>query len=170
MRKRFGWLLLAAMTCVGMGAAAEGQGVRYNDQLMTTSGTVPYGAMAPLLSVPNAAVSVCAVNSNPCSAVGVYSDVALSMPMAQPLKTDAAGRFGFYVTAGNYYYKAITLTGQNMGPFPFSVIGGGGSGVPSVNGITGAVTINNAAGVSVTTVGATITIGLPTTFAITSFT
>jgi hypothetical protein len=166
MKKRIGLLLLALSTC------ALGQGVRYNDQLMTTSGNVPFGAMAPLLSLPNASISICVVASSPCTPVTVYSDVALSLAVAQPLKTDAAGRFGFYVAPGNYYFSAVTLTGQTLLPFPFSVLGGGGgaSGVPSVNGITSAVTVAGGSGVSVTTSGATITIALPTAFTINSFT
>lgn len=56
-------------------------------------------------------------------------------------------------SAGGMFYK-------DDGGTEHALSGGGGSGVPNVNGITSAVTIAAGAGASVTTVGSTITVAI----------
>ncbi len=82
--------------------AAFGQGAHFDSNAFTTATNTPVGAQAPLYSVPNAKVTVCAypvipVNAVCTNKVTIYSDQSLTDVMANPLIADGQGRFGFWV-------------------------------------------------------------------------
>ena len=51
--------------------------------------------------VSGAAVTVCTYPA--CGAASIYSDVALTIPIAQPLHADSNGNYMYFVAAGNYF-------------------------------------------------------------------
>lgn len=129
--------LLIVLLCLPI--AALGQGIRFDSSVMTAAANVPYGAQAPVYTIPFTSVFVCAypASGNPCTnTVTVYSDQALTQPLDQPLQTDNQGRFGFWAAAGQYTYSAVSPTGKFMGTFIATlspVTGGGGGSAPAGN-------------------------------------
>lgn len=125
---KFGVMLFLGLA----GLPAVGQGVRYNDQVMTTSGIAPPGVQAPLLSVPNAKVYVCSLTTLPlgsgCTQQPVFTDQAMTIPVVQPMIADTLGMFGFYVTGGSYGFAAYAPAGDLLKLKPFSTSGSGGGG------------------------------------------
>jgi hypothetical protein len=131
------WLL------AGLPACAFGQGILYTNHAWTAATNVPVGAQAPILSVPNALVTVCVLASSPCTSVPIYSDVGLTLSIAQPLVTDRQGNFTFYVATGTYSFTVTSVTGKFLGTYPMALGGGGGgSGTPA--GPTTSLQYNNA--------------------------
>src|ERR1017187_7048619 len=51
--------------------------------------------------VSGAAVTVCTYPA--CGAASIYSDLALTIPITQPLHADANGNYMYFVAAGNYF-------------------------------------------------------------------
>jgi hypothetical protein len=129
--------LLIVLLCLPI--AALGQGIRFDSSVMTAAANVPYGAQAPVYTIPFTSIYVCAypASGNPCTnTVTVYSDQAMTQALDQPLQTDTQGRFGFWAAAGQYTYSAVSPTGKFMGTFIATlspITGGGGGGVPAGN-------------------------------------
>ena len=104
--------------------AAFGQGSYYSTTAVVTAANASLGQAVPLLAVPFAAVTV---------SVPVYSDVALTQIVPQPISADVNGRFGFYVAAGTYTYTMRTPF-RSPQTIPFSVGGGTATGIPFIQG------------------------------------
>lgn len=90
-------ILLAAIAALLAVAAARAQGVRYDNIVLGPRGA-PVGA---------ATVAVCAAGaatgSTPCSPLStIYADEALTQPVANPLRADSLGNYGFWAAPGHY--------------------------------------------------------------------
>lgn len=134
------------LTCVLMTGMAFGQGVRYDSNVTTTASNVPAGASAPILTVPNAIVTVCAypASGSPCTnTVPIFSDIALTQSINNPLTTDAKGRFGFWVAPGIYTYTVQNQFRVVVGTYNISLNTIGISATPIAS-----QTINQPAGTS----------------------
>jgi hypothetical protein len=116
------WLVLAALT-----ATMHGQAARYDNSVTQPAGNVPPGAAAPVYTVPNAIITVCGYPAvgEPCTnTVPIFQDQALTIPQDQPFSADAIGRFGFWITAGQYSYSIQTQSGKNVGTFALTLTAG----------------------------------------------
>jgi hypothetical protein len=125
-----------------LSGTAFGQGVRYDHKVTTVASNVPVGANAPVLAIPNATVSICSDGNCLSALPTVYSDQGLTVPTANPMKSNGQGNFGFWAAPGNYFYKVVLPSGIVVGIFPITLggSGGGGGAVSSVFGRTGVVT------------------------------
>lgn len=163
--------------------AGFAQGVRVDPlPSSTVNGVIPGGYYPPLLVIPGTVVTLCNYPASgfPCTNFATsYTDASLTSacPSGSPVVpngslsctnvADAAGKFGFWVAAGNYTFTLTNPTsGQVSGPFAFSA--GGAGGVPAgvvllapsgsqtitqnVNGSTVLGLSNNDAGASASTV------------------
>lgn len=98
-----------------------------------------FGNYPPVISssgrpVAGAQITVCAYQTSPATPCTpttlIYSDVGLTIPITQPLKTDGLGNYSFWTTPGNYTL-CITGPGINGSCGPITVGGSsGGSGPP----------------------------------------
>ena len=122
----------AALLCA-VSLSAFGQGVRYDNRVVTVSSNVPYGANAPVMAIPNVTVTICISTGCPDLAP-VFADAGLTVAASNPMQTDTQGRFGFWAAAGTYFYQVQTTSGSILGVFPFTLGGSGGGGVSSVFG------------------------------------
>ena len=112
-------ILLALLLCVC--PPLYGQGIAIHDNVTTAATNVPSGAQAPVYTVPFAQVTVCdSTCSNP---VPIYSDVALTQLITQPLLADAQGRFSYYIAPGSYFEQLATPTGQVLATIPVELQG-----------------------------------------------
>ena len=95
-RRLFGWVI--AFLLLGAGVvppAALAQGSRHDDVVFGPEGH----------PVPGATVTVCQATAagTPCSPLAtIYTDVTLTVPSANPFKTDGLGNYHFYAPAGRY--------------------------------------------------------------------
>ena len=144
------WLLIFA--CL----PTFGQAVRYNGNVYTINSSAPQpGALYPVLANTTATVQICGYSpSQTCPSLATtYTNAAQSSscPTTAQLtpsnsgactaQVDAQGNFGAWLVAGNYQYMVTTSYGT-FGPYDFTVGGGGGSGVASLNTLTGALTLS----------------------------
>lgn len=112
------------ISCVLMTGAAFGQSVRYDSVVTTTASNVPAGASAAVMTLPSATVTVCAypASGSPCTnTVPIYSDIAQTQPINNPLVTDTKGRFGFWVAPGVYTYTVQSSAGIVIGTYNISL-------------------------------------------------
>lgn len=126
--------------------AGFAQGVRVDPlPSSTVNGVIPGGYYPPLLVIPGTVVTLCNYPASgfPCTNFATsYTDATLTSacPSGSPVVpngalsctnvADAAGKFGFWVAAGNYTFTLTNPTsGQVSGPFAFSA--GGAGGVPA---------------------------------------
>lgn len=131
---------VAALLCA-VGLTAFSQGIRFDSRVLTTANNTPFGAQTPVLAIPGAKVTVCAVaQTDPCApAITVYSNQALTVQASNPMRTDGQGRFGFWLPTGTYFYSAQDASGKSLGTYPFSVGGPGAAGSmtwPALAGIS----------------------------------
>jgi hypothetical protein len=106
--------------------------------ITTTAGNVPIGAFAPLLSIPGSTVQIC--NDSSCAtAATTYTDgtgqvlcpttaqlVLASAKLPSCVSTtDQQGNFGFWIAAGQYFFRITIPNGTVYGPSPFSTAGSG---------------------------------------------
>jgi hypothetical protein len=112
-------ILLVFVVATGLYA----QGVPSANHVWTAATSVPFGAQANLLSLPNATITVCLTGVPPCSLVSLFSDQALTQSMTNPFKTDAKGGFQIYAAPG---YKVTSQTGQLVATVPFIMSGPNG--------------------------------------------
>jgi hypothetical protein len=118
---------------------ALGQGVSNVQNVTTTATNVPAGAQAPVMTVPNALVTICsfpAVGSPLCTNTApIFSDVALTHPITQPgqgqLIADPVGRFQFWASPGNYEQCVQNAKGILLGCTPITLGASGGAGNPA---------------------------------------
>ena len=87
----FLWILLGPTTLL------RAQGVRYDNIVLGPRGG----------PVASATVAVCAAgattSSAPCSPLAtIYSDEALTQPLANPMQADSLGNYGFWAAPGHY--------------------------------------------------------------------
>lgn len=148
--KRLFWLALAAITIspvLKISAQA-----RYDSNAWTAASNVPIGTQAPLFSVPYATVKICTTSS--CSALQtVYSDQGLTMPITQPFKADALGRYGFWTNSGTYWQVVCAQNGKcNQGFLTVGGTGGSGSGTVTSVALT-LPNLFNVTGSPITTAG-----------------
>lgn len=153
-------------------ASLWAQGSRFDGNVFTAAKNVPPGAQAPVYTLPFSTVVVCpGVVSCTAMTATLYTDQALTVPLPSgvPITSNAQGEFGFWAASATYTYTITSPSGATVGSYNIT-LGGGASGVPSVNGITNAVTVACAAPLLCTTSGTTITISQATAFTINSFT
>src|SRR6185437_3862706 len=126
--KRWFWLAIFATT---MSYAQTG--VRYDNNVWTAATNVPLGRQAPVYTVPYALVKVCTDSS--CAAlVPIYNNSSLTPPaIAQPLKSDAYGRYGFWAAAGTYWVQACSST--NLCKNGYITLAGSGTGSGTVTSV-----------------------------------
>ena len=96
-------LIIAALCC-----AAAAQMQRFDSQATATTGQP--GSIQLQAVVPGSTVYVCTGSTAPCNSPGtasLFSDIAGTVSLAQPVTADANGRFGWYWAAGTY---VITIT------------------------------------------------------------
>ena len=137
-------LMAAALLCAV--APLWGQGVRYDGRVTSASSLGPSGAQVPILAVTNATVTICA--TSPCGIPSlIYSNAALTVITANPIRTDSQGRFGFWAASGNYFYSATDANGNPLGTFPISL---GGTGTAGLTALTGDVLASGAGSASAT--------------------
>lgn len=120
--------LLLALMCAG---TLYGQGVRVDSYVWTAATNVPFGAKAPMMTLPNSTITVCAYpgDNSPCdNLITIYSDQALTVPAPNPITADALGRYGFFVAPGTYVYSVTDSRGNDGGTYtfaaPFSTLNG----------------------------------------------
>ena len=122
-----------------LSSVAYGQAVRATGNVTTAQTNVPYGANAPVMTVPGALITVCAYpddGGTPCgNTVPVYQDQAKTIPLQQPIKADASGRFGFWTNPGTVSESFQTAQGKYLRTDAVT-IGGTGSGGGTVSGGT----------------------------------
>lgn len=131
--------VIAALCLIS--ASALGQGVRYDNRVTTVATNVPSNASAPVLAMPNASVLIC-TDGTCVTKASLFSNQGLTTITANPLKTDAQGRFGFWAASGSYFYQVKDFQGNVIGTYPFT-LGGSGSGgatLPSTPSIVKSVT------------------------------
>ncbi|HEV2419185.1 MAG TPA: glycosyl hydrolase family 28-related protein [Terriglobia bacterium] len=97
--------LHAALTVIVFCTAGLGQGARHDGISLNGSGGILTGASIYVCSDP--------ASGTPCTPLAsLYSDVALTQSLANPLTSDAFGKFYFYALPGNYtiqIYNGSTL-------------------------------------------------------------
>jgi hypothetical protein len=114
-------LIIVALLC---SFSAFGPRIRYDGRTTTAPSNVAPGNAAPLMTMPFASVTVCGLSAvgSPCTnTVPVFSDLALTQPVSQPMKTNAKGRFGFWVAPGNYIYSVISSQGLFVETLPLTL-------------------------------------------------
>ena len=94
---------------------------RYDNYVQTTAKNVPYGAQAPVYSIPNSSISVWADAGCTTTPVKVYFDQAMVNSIQQPITTDNQGKFGFWVPAGTYYNLVTNPAGVVIGCQPITI-------------------------------------------------
>lgn len=120
---------------------AVAQGVRYDSNVTTTANNVPAGASAPILTLPNAIVTVCGYPAAPASGapctntVAIFSDQFLTTSTGNPFNSDPKGRFGFWTSPNLLSYSVQTQSGAYVGTWPLSL-----SSIPGPAGPSGAFT------------------------------
>lgn len=105
---------------------AFSQAGRFDSNVFTAAGNVPFGAQAPMYTVPFSKVYICAnpATGAPCTnTVSIFSDSALTQQILNPITTDAQGRFGFWIESGTYQYSIVSAIGEFLGTNTFSVQG-----------------------------------------------
>lgn len=125
--------LLKVLAFLAMAWPCLAQGVRYENTVTTAANNTPYGAAAPVMTVPFAMVQVCGspMVGTPCTnKVSIYGDQALTVPLDNPLKTDAHGHFGFWIAPGNYIYSVSSPAFNLSANYNFSA-GSVGASLPS---------------------------------------
>lgn len=97
------------------------QGVRY-----------PNTVFNPGVGFPFATIRVCGpepVSGTPCNPlVTVYSDPALTIPLANPFTADANGNFYFFGSPSVVYHVQVSGPGLATSDIPYITLPGGGSG------------------------------------------
>lgn len=118
---------------------AHAQGGSYNSSVLSPSGR-PIGG---------AKVTVCTSGGTgiPCTPhASIYSDAALTVPMANPLTTDGHGNFSFFSASGVYIY---TVTGSGLNGYTTTIrVGGSGGGGLLPDVVAGADYIATSTGVN----------------------
>jgi hypothetical protein len=112
--RRYSGLAVACLgILLGASIALQAQGVRYDNIVLGPRGG----------PVASATVAVCAAgattSTSPCSPLAtVYSDEALTQPMANPFKADSLGNYGFWAAPGHYvvqiYGAGVTTRTMNV--------------------------------------------------------
>ena len=149
---------------LGLSACAFAQTAFRVDPIpvMTTNGSTPVGAYAPLFSVPGATVKVY-TNAGGTIAAVTYTDstAGTPCPSSAPIvlastslcvsTTDALGNFGFWLLPGQYWYTVTLVSGATFGPYPIttSTSNSGSYTPPFTGGVTRSVTSKLAETVSV---------------------
>jgi hypothetical protein len=107
-------------------ALAFGQGGRYDNIVIDQQGN----------GVAAASIRVCVAGSIsvPCTTTPIFSDLALTVPRANPFTADARGNFFFYATGGTRYVVQISGTGITTFTLPdqfVAVATGSGGACPT---------------------------------------
>lgn len=112
-------LLLAMMVLLGTVSPSLGQGVRYPNQVFN-----------PGVGFPNATIRVCVepATGTPCTPLAsIFSDAALSNPLANPFSSDANGNFAFFANPSSTYHVQISGDGISTYDIPDITLPGGGT-------------------------------------------
>lgn len=92
-------------------------GIRYDGSITSSARDVPFGAAAPLFTMPFAQVTVYVYGTPPLTLATLFADEALTEPILNPIATDSEGRFGFWISPGVYSYTAKSANGVLLGNF-----------------------------------------------------
>ena len=99
--------------------------------VMTTNGSTPAGAYAPLFSIPGASVKLYTNAAGTVPATS-YTDATggTPCPSSAPIvlastsmcasTVDGLGNFGFWLLPGQYWYTVTLLSGKVFGPYPLT--------------------------------------------------
>jgi hypothetical protein len=82
------------------------------------------GAIANVMTVPGAIVTICNIPAAgaPCTnTVPIYSDLALTQAINNPINADAQGRYGFYIAPGIYSETVQKQSGSVVGTYILSL-------------------------------------------------
>ena len=116
--------------------------------VMTTSGTVPVGGFPALYAAAGSTVSVFTdaattipattwTNGTGLVACPFTAQVTLAGTAACTTYTGPQGQFGFWLSAGTYYYTVTTPNGTRYGPYPITTATAAGiTDVTAGNGIS----------------------------------
>lgn len=102
-----------ALTVALLAAAAFGQLQRFDSTATAVTGQP--GSIQLQAVLPGSTVYVCTGSTQPCSAPGtasLYSDIAGTVPLPQPLNADASGKFGFYWSGATITWTATPPQGS----------------------------------------------------------
>src|SRR5580700_121294 len=95
--KAIGLTLLCATLFVATATPAAAQGSRKDDVVFSPTGRPMAGASVAICTEPATTTAA------PCSPLAsLYSDSALTQPLANPLSTDGLGNYFFYAAPGKY--------------------------------------------------------------------
>lgn len=112
-------LLLTIAALLGFSSLSLGQGVRYPNQVLT-----------PGVGFPNPTIRVCVepATGTPCTPLAsIFSDAALTNPLANPFSGDANGNFYFYANPSSTYHVQISGNGLTTSDIPDITLPGGGT-------------------------------------------
>ena len=105
---------------LGAAAGARAQGTRKDDIVLDAQGHPVAGATVRVCSMP--------ATGQPCTPLAdIYSDIALTQPLANPITTDGLGNYSFYAAPGLY---EIEISGSTVTTkqFPNVLMPGTGGG------------------------------------------
>ena len=135
---------ICALVCLAA-LSAFGQGTQRISRVQTVQGQALSGANIWLCAA-NATVNFSA--TPPCLGVSIYSNVAMTQPIVQPLLTDSYGNYSYYAIAGTY---TEVVTGPTITGYQTTVVLPCVPNTPSGNGCGGTGGAGNPAGVDTNT-------------------
>ncbi len=127
----FPFVLLAI--CGGLAPSAHAQGSRKDDIIFNSRGIPLAGATVRVCTMP--------ASGQPCTPLAqIYSDVALTQALANPMTTDGLGNYSFYAAPGLYEIE-ISGPGITTKQVPNVILPGN----PSSPAFSGAINLANQA-------------------------
>lgn len=140
-------VLFLSVSCFGQGAHRVGQVLARGN-----------GVAANV--VPNATIKVCVSGTGCGTEASIFADVSLTSPLSQPVVSDSAGNYNYYI-AGGCVDELVSAPAQgsktttNICPFSGTT---GVPGVTTLNGLTGNINITAGNNITVTPIGNNIQI------------
>src|SRR5580692_7437860 len=129
-------VVLFALTlhvCFNLAPAAQAQGSRKDDIVFNSRGIPLAGATVRVCAMP--------ASGQPCTPLAqIYSDVALTQAIANPMTTDGLGNYSFYATPGLYEIE-ISGPGITTRQTPNVILPGN----PANPSFSGAINLTNQA-------------------------
>jgi hypothetical protein len=109
-------------------ASLAAQGVRFDSQATTTSGSTVPGATTPLLAVPGASIAICGdvacqtsyttyTDATLATACAASTPIVLTGTTTCTAQADYQGNFGFWTATGNFWYIITLPNGTTYGPY-----------------------------------------------------
>lgn len=115
--------------------------------VISTTGTTPPGNMTPLYGIPGASIELCydagctmpaTSYANSAGTVACPINAQITLPGSSFCQSTSGdlGEFGFWLSAGTYYYNVTLLSGQVAGPYSITANPGGGGTVQQTGSFT----------------------------------